>query len=94
MDTYIGLDAPASSCTVAIVGPSGRRLGSHVVETNAPSLISTVEAIPRQRRLCLEESALAGWLDERHPMSRRSWSRRSRRIALRCSISLYGVAPL
>ena len=51
MDTYISLDAPASSCTVAIIGFSGQRLGSHVVETNAPSLISTVEAIPRQRRL-------------------------------------------
>ena len=32
MDRYIGLDAHASSCTVAIVGPSGRHLASHVVE--------------------------------------------------------------
>lgn len=64
MDRYIGLDAHASSCTVAILGPSGRRLGSHVVETNAQSLISTIETIPRQRRLCLEEGALAGWLHE------------------------------
>jgi hypothetical protein len=34
MDRYIGLDADASSCTVATVGPSGRspgasRTGSH-----------------------------------------------------------------
>ena len=64
MDRYIGLDAHASSCTVAIVGPSGRHLASHVVETNARALISTIETIPRQRRLCLEEGALAGWLHE------------------------------
>ena len=35
MDRYIGLDAHASSCTVAVVGPSGRRLQSQVLETNA-----------------------------------------------------------
>jgi hypothetical protein len=35
LERYIGLDAYASSCTLAVVGPSGRRLGSHVVETNA-----------------------------------------------------------
>ena len=39
MDRYIGLDAHASSCTLAVVGPSGKRLGSHVVETNARALI-------------------------------------------------------
>ena len=64
MDRYIGLDAHASSCTVAVIGPSGRRLASHVTETNARALISTIEAIPRQRRLCMEEGALAGWLHE------------------------------
>ena len=26
MDRYIGLDAHASSCTVAVLGPSGRKL--------------------------------------------------------------------
>ncbi len=31
MERYIGLDAHASSCTLAVVGPSGRHLGSHVV---------------------------------------------------------------
>ncbi|MCA1789594.1 MAG: transposase [Thioalkalivibrio sp.] len=64
MDRYIGLDAHASSCTVAVIGPSGRRLASHVTETNARALITTIEAIPRQRHLCLEEGALAGWLHE------------------------------
>jgi len=49
---------------VAIVGPNGRRLGSHVSQTNARALLSTIETIPRQRHLCLEEGALAGWLYE------------------------------
>jgi hypothetical protein len=40
MDRYIGLDAHTSSCTVAVIGPSGRRLTSHVVETNARALVS------------------------------------------------------
>ena len=34
MDRYIGLDAHSASCTVAVVGPSGRRLQSQVLETN------------------------------------------------------------
>ena len=32
MERYIGLDAHASSCTLGVVGPSGKRLGSHVNE--------------------------------------------------------------
>ena len=34
MERYIGVDAHASSCTLAVIGPNGKRLGSHVVETN------------------------------------------------------------
>jgi transposase len=64
MDRYIGLDAHASSCTVAVVGPSGRRLGSHVVETNARALIEVMGAIPGSRHVCLEEGTLAEWLHE------------------------------
>jgi len=33
MDRYIGLDAHTSSCTVATIGQSGKRLQSQVVET-------------------------------------------------------------
>ena len=47
MERYIGLDAHASSCTLAVVGPSGKRLGSHVVETNARALIEVLRGIPR-----------------------------------------------
>jgi len=32
--------------------------------TNALALISTIETIPRQRRLFLEEDTLSGWLYE------------------------------
>ncbi len=64
MDRYIGLDAHASSCTVAVIGPSGRRLKSQVLETNARVLISFLKTIPKPRHLCLEEGTHAGWLYE------------------------------
>ncbi len=46
MDRYIGLDAHVSSCTLGMVGPSGKRLGLHVVETNAKALIEVLHSIP------------------------------------------------
>ena len=64
MDTYIGLDAHASSCTLGVLGPGGKRLGSHVVETNAKALIEGLRSIPGPRHLCLEEGTLASWLYE------------------------------
>jgi hypothetical protein len=47
-----------------VVGPSGKRLGSHVVETNARALIAVLRGIPRNRHVCLEEGTLSGWLYE------------------------------
>ena len=64
MDRYIGLDAHSSSCTVAVIGPSGKRLASYVVETNAKALVQILQSIPKDRHLCLEEEPLAGWLYE------------------------------
>ena len=64
MDRYTGLDAHASSCTGATVGPSGRRLHSQVAETNAGALIRVLRAIPGTRHLCLEEGTHASWLYE------------------------------
>jgi transposase len=64
MERYIGLDAHASSCTLAVVGPSGKRLGSHVVETNARALIEVLRGMPRNRHVCLEEGTLSEWLHE------------------------------
>ena len=42
MDRYIGLDTHSSSCTLGVLGPSGKRLGLHVVETNAQALIDVL----------------------------------------------------
>jgi len=47
-----------------VVGPSGKRLGSHVVETNARALIEVLRGIPRNRHVCLEEGTLSEWLHE------------------------------
>ena len=61
MDRYIGLHAHTSSCTLAVIGPSGKRLGSHVVETNARALIEVLRGIPKRRHLCMEEGTLSRW---------------------------------
>ena len=55
MDRYIGLDAHASSCTLGVVTPSGKQVGSHVVETNARCLIEAVQQIPEPRHICPAE---------------------------------------
>jgi len=49
-----------SSCTLAVVGPSGKRLSHQVVETNAQALVAAVRAVPGRRHLCLEEATLSG----------------------------------
>jgi transposase len=49
---------------VAVVGPSGRRLGSQVVETNGQALIEQLRTIPRPRHLCFEEGVQSAWLHE------------------------------
>ncbi len=64
MDRYIGLDVHAISCTMAIVGPSGRKLGSHVLETHGKVLIDAIKRIPRPRHLCMEEGTQSAWLYE------------------------------
>ncbi len=46
MDRYIGLDDHSSSCTLGMLGPGGKRLGSHVVETNVKALIEVLRSIP------------------------------------------------
>jgi transposase len=64
MDRYIGIDAHATSCTIAVVGPSGRKLNEYVVETNAAALVQCIRSIPTPRHLCLEEGAQSGWLHQ------------------------------
>jgi transposase len=64
MDRYIGVDAHSSSCTLAVVSASGKRLATLVVETNARCLIEAVRQIPQPRHICLEEGTLSEWLYE------------------------------
>jgi transposase len=64
MDRYIGLDVHASSCTVAVIGPSGKKLQSQVLETNAKVLIDFIRTIPKSRRLIFEEGTHSNWLYE------------------------------
>ena len=62
MERYIGLDVHAASCTLAVMGPSGRKLKAVVVETNGAALVETVRQVPGTRRLCFEEGTQSTWL--------------------------------
>jgi transposase len=64
MDRYVGLDAHPTSCTFGVMGPSGKRLKSMVVETNGAVLVETVKSIPGRVHLCLEEGSQSAWLHE------------------------------
>jgi transposase len=64
MDRYVGIDAHTTSCTLAVVGSSGRRLRSLVVETNGRALVDAVRSIPGRVHVCLEEGSQSGWLHE------------------------------
>ncbi|MHC4138147.1 MAG: IS110 family transposase [Planctomycetota bacterium] len=64
MDRYIALDVHVESCTLAVMGPAGRRLRSQVVETNGRALVEAIRSIPGRRHVCLEEGTQSAWLDE------------------------------
>lgn len=64
MERYIGLDSHSTSCTFAVVGPSGKRLSHQVVETNGEALVNFVRTVPGRKHLCLEEGTQANWLHE------------------------------
>jgi transposase len=64
MDRYIGLDVHRDSCTVAVVGRSGKRLKSYVVETNGSALVEVIRCISGRRHICLEEGTQSAWLYE------------------------------
>jgi transposase len=64
MDRYVGVDAHAESCTLGVIGPSGKRLKSMVVETNGQMLVEAVRSIPGRIHLCLEEGTQSAWLHE------------------------------
>jgi transposase len=64
MSRYIGLDAHARSCTLAVVGPSGKHIRTDVVETNGQALVEYLKLIPRPRHLIFEEGTQSAWLYE------------------------------
>lgn len=64
MARYIGLDVHSASCTMVVVGASGKKLACYVVETNAKVLIDLLKGIPRPRHLCFEEGTQSAWLYE------------------------------
>jgi transposase len=49
---------------MAVVGESGKRLGSHVVETHGQALIEQLKTIPGEKHVCLEEGTQSAWLYE------------------------------
>jgi transposase len=61
---YIGLDVHMQSSTLAVVGPSGKRLQSQVLETNGRALLQAVRAVRKPRYLCFEEGTQSSWLYE------------------------------
>ena len=64
MDRFIGMDVHASSSTLAIVGPTGKRIRDFVLETNGKALVEAVTLVPGCRHLCLEEGTHSDWLYE------------------------------
>jgi transposase len=64
MERFIGIDVHKDSCTVAVMGPSGRRIRCDVVETNGAVLIELLKLIPGERRVCIEETGQSEWLCE------------------------------
>jgi transposase len=64
MEKFIGLDVHATSTTFAVIGPKGKRLSSHVVETHGEALVEQLKAIPGSKHVCLEEGTQSAWLYE------------------------------
>lgn len=64
MERYIGLDVHAQSCTIGVIGPSGKRLRSLVVETNGSAIVEAIQGISGQRHVCVEEGTQSAWLHE------------------------------
>jgi len=64
MTRYIGLDAHSESCTLAVLGPSGKRLRYERLQTSTALLKSFIKEVPRPRQLCMEEGTLSEWLCE------------------------------
>ena len=64
MNKYIGIDVHAASSTVAVIGESGRRLGTFVVETTGEAVLGCIRMIAGKRHICFEEGVQSAWLYE------------------------------
>jgi len=64
MERYIGLDAHAPSCTIAVVSQAGKRLKDFPVETNGQALVEAIRMIPGHKHLVFEEGLQSAWLYE------------------------------
>jgi transposase len=64
MDRYVGLDVHAKSCTAAVIDARGKKLGSHVLETNGKVLVEFFRLQAGKIHVCLEEGTQAGWVLE------------------------------
>lgn len=64
MDRYIGLDVHMQSCTMTVMGPTGRRLREEVIATNGRELLAAIRKVEGQRHLCMEEGTQSEWLYE------------------------------
>jgi transposase len=64
MERYIGIDVHAQSCTMAVSGPSGKRLGAQILETRAEALVEAVRKVRGKRYICIEEGTQSQWLYE------------------------------
>ena len=64
MERYIGMDAPAASCTLAVISEKGRKLRDFPVETNGQALVEAIRVIPGHKHLVFEERLQSAWLYE------------------------------
>jgi transposase len=64
MERYLGLDVHAASSTLAVISEAGKRLQTHVLETNGRALVEAVRLIPGRKHLVFEEGTQSAWLYE------------------------------
>jgi transposase len=59
---FIGIDVHCQFCEIGVVNGPGEVVRRDRCETTIPALLRVVEAVPRPRRVVIEEGPLAGWL--------------------------------
>ncbi len=64
MERYIGLDVHAASSTLAVISEAGKRLQTHVLETNGRALVEAIGRVPGRKHLVFEEGTQSAWLYE------------------------------